>query len=61
MYPDAFLLRPVCFYHFAGRPFVMAACLKNGDILLLRSYDDVIPQVSFFYYVLDSTTNTRNI
>lgn len=31
---------------FAGRPFVLAACLKNGDILLLRSYDDVIPQVS---------------
>ena len=30
----------------SGRPFVMAACLKNGDILLLRSYDDVIPQVS---------------
>ena len=25
----------------------MAACLKNGDILLLRSYDDVIPQVSY--------------
>ena len=36
----------------SGRPFVMAACLKNGDILLLRSYDDVIPQVSsanFFF------------
>lgn len=24
----------------------MAACLKNGEILLLRSFDDVIPQVS---------------
>ena len=30
----------------SGRPFVMAACLKNGEILLLRSFDDVIPQVS---------------
>ena len=26
----------------------MAACLKNGEILLLRSFDDVIPQVSSF-------------
>ena len=24
----------------------MAVCLKNGEILLLRSFDDVIPQVS---------------
>ena len=24
----------------------MAACLKNGDVFLLRSYDDVIPTVS---------------
>ena len=34
------------FFLFSGRPFVMAVCLKNGEILLLRSFDDVIPQVS---------------
>ena len=38
------------FFSVLGRPFVMAACLKNGDILLLRSYDDVIPQVSTAIY-----------
>ena len=32
-----------------GRPFVMAACFKNGDIHLVRSYDDVIPQVSLTF------------
>ena len=36
------------FFTYLGRSFVMAACLKNGEILLLRSFDDVIPQVSSF-------------
>ena len=40
----------IIFCSVLGRPFVMAACLKNGDILLLRSYDDVIPQVSTAIY-----------
>ncbi len=28
-----------------GRTYTLAAALKNGEILFLRSYDDVIPQV----------------
>ena len=33
------------FFH-GGRPFVLAAALKSGEVLMLRSYEDVIPQVS---------------
>ena len=29
----------------------MAACFKNGDIHLVRSYDDVIPQVSSSFFL----------
>ena len=28
-----------------GKPFVLAVCFQNGEILLMRTYDDIIPQV----------------
>ncbi len=37
----------ILFFLVSGKPYILAATLKDGDILLLRSYDDVIPQVSF--------------
>ena len=32
-------------WYFSGKPFVLAVCFKNGEILLMRTYDDIIPQV----------------
>ena len=47
-----------------GRPFVLAVGFKNGEVHLLRSYDDLIPQIieaGFQSYVFDWTNSGETL
>ena len=35
-------------FSFLGKPYILAVCFKNGEILLIRTYDDIIPLVKIF-------------